>query len=745
MNAFQICHNTNDLVPLYLPQQLYLKPIARINISLQLPNVKKLGKTVSHWEIMDKIRDLIKPDEFTTFKVTKTTIEFVRFEGELGTRDRLDRVLSKINNKMIKLKDFSDLMRLKAVEWKSDFPTRRIWDDFFHNAKDMNEMKPGLRPDTIHIVNLPSKWFIPYHLSGDEDITPSEKIFYRVFEKFGHIRFVDIPICDPYRKKMKEHISGMKNSSFDQTEFFEGYVQFKDYIGFTKTMDAFKNMKLVHKDDDATLEVNIKVDFDRSKHLSDASIKRREIVRDRLEKKVREQEEKERAEFEAKKKTEEIERQKELDLKEQKKIRRKLREEKRKAKILEKLEISGSDEINEKIAKEEKKLLGVQRKLEAIRLVEELFRRIQDKNPHNIQLYDSHSHSSRNELKQFKNTSELEVLNQKEKLHNALKGRVMLKTILADGKSTRRFSSSSSDISLDIDVGNPQQRPKSPVIQKYPELMYDPTWFNLHHYMPPAPMFPDPYHMGGFMPRGRGFPRLPNIAGPSRGGFSRRRAGFRYRGGHRGGGNFNNYHTDLDEDFLKYMNDHDDRQRKSYPPNKRDRRRSKSRSRRSYSRSYTRSRSRSRKRSRSRRSRSYSYRSRSKSQRRSYTRSRSRSRSRRKSRERSRSRSKVRSRSRSKVRSRRSKSRSREKNINKSTEKRKSTERRSNKSRGSSRENTKAKSTSASSPVREKSVDSSSFMTPKQLHEKRDRSRSWSLPKEGEEKGRSWSKSPEKK
>lgn len=56
-----------------------------------------------------------------------------------------------------------------------------------------------------------------------------------------------------------------------------------------------------------------------------------------------------------------------------------MREEKRKEKILKKLEINGSDEINEKIAKEEKKLLKVQRRLEAIRLIEELFRRIKDK------------------------------------------------------------------------------------------------------------------------------------------------------------------------------------------------------------------------------------------------------------------------------------------------------------------------------------------------------------------------------
>ncbi|KAJ8933253.1 hypothetical protein NQ314_014134 [Rhamnusium bicolor] len=270
---------------------------------------------------MDKLRDLIKPDEFTLLKVTKTTIEFVRFEGEVETRAKLQSVVLKLNNKMIKLKDFSDLMRIRAVEWKSNFPNRRIWDDFFQNSRDMNEMKPGERPDTMHLSNLPSKWFIPYHLSEEKDIKPSEK---------------NILSC---------------------------YVQFKDYIGFTKAMDAFRDMKLVHKEDDDVTEVNIKIDFDKSKHLSDASIRRREIVRERLVKKAKEKEEKDKAELEEKQRREKIE-------------RRKLREEKRKAKILETLEVTGTDEINEKIAKEEKKLLRVQRKLEAIRLVEELFRRI---------------------------------------------------------------------------------------------------------------------------------------------------------------------------------------------------------------------------------------------------------------------------------------------------------------------------------------------------------------------------------
>lgn len=69
-------------------------------------------------------------------------------------------------------------------------------------------------------------------------------------------------------------------------------------------------------------------------------------------------------------------REREISAKKQKEQRRKLREEKRKAAILEKLKINSADEINAKIVKEEKKLLKAQRKLESIRLIEELFRRV---------------------------------------------------------------------------------------------------------------------------------------------------------------------------------------------------------------------------------------------------------------------------------------------------------------------------------------------------------------------------------
>lgn len=728
MNTFQVC-DSSDLVPLYLPQQLYLKPIAKLNISLQLPKVVKNGKSISHLEIMEKIRELIKPEQFTTLKVTKTTLEFVRFEAEIKSKKQIERIVDKVNNKTIKLKNFSELMRLKAKEFKSDFPTRHVWDDFFDEAKDMNQMKAGERPDTIFLSNLPIKWFAHYSHYNEEDLKPSEKIMFKVFEKFGPIRYVDIPICDPYRTKMKDHISGIKNKAEDNI-FFEGYVQFKDYLGFTKCMDSLKDMDLVHKESEENFKVPIKVDFDRSKHLSDASIRRREIVRDRLVKKQAEKEEQERNELEELKKQEEQEKMKEESLKKQKEQRRKLREERRKARALEKLKLGGTEELNAKIAKEEKKLLKVQRKLESIRLLEELFRRIREKKDTETgSSYDMQEENHRsNEFKRFKNMSELEVLNQKEKLHNTLKGRAMLKTILQKNQELDLSSSSSDEMSKN---NTQNQR------------------FSRKDHMNMGPLLPDSFFYGypseGFafgnnynpldryIPRGhpaynlysnRGR-RYQNYPGPSRG-FNPRRG--RRFGSRRGNHDRNVLPRELEEEYIKYFT-------------KLVQRESKRRSR-SYSRSRSRSYSRHRSYSRSR-SRSPSRRRRSRTRSRSYSRKHSRSWSRSKSRGRSR---KSHSRSRTKSPQGSSKDKSKHSSHRSNNSKRSRTpspKRRSSFSK-SKRRLSKDRSTSRNRSVskerrRTVSVNSSEFISPRRMR----RSKSWSMPRDGDSK-RSWSKSPEK-
>lgn len=58
-------------------------------------------------------------------------------------------------------------------------------------------------------------------------------------------------------------------------------------------MDEFRGMKLVRKEVDKHLAVNIHVTFDKTKHLSDSSVKRRKVIRDRLIEKDREKAEEE--------------------------------------------------------------------------------------------------------------------------------------------------------------------------------------------------------------------------------------------------------------------------------------------------------------------------------------------------------------------------------------------------------------------------------------------------------------------
>jgi len=331
----QTINDVSDCVPLYLPHSLYLKPVAKFKVSVSLPN-NKLGKTISNYDIMDKLNSAIKPDKFLVLKVSKSTIEFIRFDGELENIQKLRKVLSGLDGFSFRLNGFSEPFKVRASECRDDFPSRHDWDSFFRDARNMDEMKAGERPDTIHITNLPIRWFCPRHLENDENVKPSENIFKRIFEKFGSVRCVDIPICDLYRSKMKTEITGMKTFSFDNEVMFEGYVQFSEYVGFVKTMDEFRGMKLVKKCGDKNQAVNIIVNFDKTKHLSDASIKRRTIVRDRLMSKERaKQEDEVRKKKEEEAKAErERRRQEELKLEELEKQHE--REEKRKEKHLKK-------------------------------------------------------------------------------------------------------------------------------------------------------------------------------------------------------------------------------------------------------------------------------------------------------------------------------------------------------------------------------------------------------------------------
>ncbi|KHJ80604.1 hypothetical protein OESDEN_19719 [Oesophagostomum dentatum] len=268
---------------------------------------------------MERLKKGIAPLQFASIRVTESSLEGVSLEADLFTKRVLRQVIKTLESLTVKVSGFSDPVRVRASEAKSDFPRRHDWDLFFMKNK-LDESKPGERPDTIYLSKVPIKWFAE---KGCDK--PSEELLRKAMESLGAVRAIDIPSCDELRKEMNPQISGIKTKgfSFGQDVFFDAYVQFLEYNGFAHAMEKLQDMKWTKRIDGKVFHANVKVDFDRTRHLSEASIKRREAERERIlaEKRRKIEEEKRRiAEEEAKARR----------ILEEKEMRREERERKRK-------------------------------------------------------------------------------------------------------------------------------------------------------------------------------------------------------------------------------------------------------------------------------------------------------------------------------------------------------------------------------------------------------------------------------
>ncbi|XP_069010658.1 A-kinase anchor protein 17A isoform X3 [Embiotoca jacksoni] len=378
-----IVHDTTEAVCLSTECNLYLKPIAKMTVSVALPQLKLPGKSISNWEVMERVKAMVAPEQFSALRISKSTMDFIRFEGEVENKTVVKSLLSRLDGKSIKLSGFTDVLKVRAVENKVDFPTRHDWDSFFRDAKDMNETLPGERPDTIHLEGLPCRWFS--QKDGIYPDRPSDEVLMAVFQTFGKVRNVDIPMLDPYREEMLD--KNFSTFSFGGHLNFEAYVQYQEYGGFTKAMDTLRGMKLMLKGEDGkAVACNIKVTFDTSKHLSELALKRRslermklqELERQREEQKRREKEEEERRKEEERKQKEQEEEEKERKKEERlRKREQKLREreERRNMKKVRRQQEEEQKKLQMKIAMEERRLLLAQRNLESIRLIAELLAR----------------------------------------------------------------------------------------------------------------------------------------------------------------------------------------------------------------------------------------------------------------------------------------------------------------------------------------------------------------------------------
>jgi len=74
-----LVNDLSDATSICPQLDLYLKPIAKVNISVGLPKLKVPGQTVSNWELMEKIKLMCTPHQFAVLRVSKSTVDFVRY------------------------------------------------------------------------------------------------------------------------------------------------------------------------------------------------------------------------------------------------------------------------------------------------------------------------------------------------------------------------------------------------------------------------------------------------------------------------------------------------------------------------------------------------------------------------------------------------------------------------------------------------------------------------------------------
>lgn len=332
---------------------------------------------------MEKVKQVAAPTKFVSMRVKLSTVDFVRFEAELEHSSQIETSIKSLNDQSIKIGGFTQPFKTKAKKASTDFPTKQQWEShFMENAEHYDENKPGERPDTVLFKDVPKRFF-----SEEASLIPTEDNVRLAFLTFGQIRHIDIPMLSGEEDSLLSGaglvaggLPGEEFNAFSLTGTglnFDFYVQFIDRIGFERCMDEFRDMKLMHIDDTGkAVAAAVKIQFDKSKHLSEAKILQRQESRKQAEIEAKRKEaERQRKREEAEAKEAEKERVRQAKNKEHEERRLK-RQAKRREKHLKKKHESEERRLKKRIQIEERKLLLAQRKLEATRILEKLFDRV---------------------------------------------------------------------------------------------------------------------------------------------------------------------------------------------------------------------------------------------------------------------------------------------------------------------------------------------------------------------------------
>ena len=286
---------------------LYLKKVSNITIEVCLPEIRNPGVTVSNWEIMEKIKERSRPEEYQNLRVELSARELIRFSGEFDSVRALRKVVLLLNGKTIKLRGFPDPLKIKAHQTLTDHPTRYQWEAYFRErgVETFEDGKAGERSDTVHVKGLPVRWFASKFSHGK----PCPKVLTDAFEKFGKVRRVGF--YDPSSESNQKGFASFGPGAATQVLNFEAYIQYEKYSGFCSSMEGLENMQIMRLQSGGQAFSKISVDFDRTGFLSERGIRKRLHLEEK--RKLEREEEKKRQEEAMKE--EEMKREEELKAK----------------------------------------------------------------------------------------------------------------------------------------------------------------------------------------------------------------------------------------------------------------------------------------------------------------------------------------------------------------------------------------------------------------------------------------------
>ncbi|XP_077340557.1 A-kinase anchor protein 17B-like [Lithobates pipiens] len=362
-------YDDSEAVELCATYHLYLKPKAKLIISVNVPEETEQCRPVSHWDILEQMKTMVAPNYFTSLRVVKSTKEVIRLEGETDTKQMCQIFLEKMNGQTLQINNLSDPAKLEVHEAPLERSAiEETSEQMLEEGEDGEDITDSSTVSScIHLEGLPCKWFSEWNTNIDK---LSEEILRSAFEKYGKIIYIDIPMLDPYRE---EDVGSAVTPGSLQA--FDAFLQYEDKSSAMNAMSSLQGMKLMYAAEDGkSLACDFKVCLDTTNHFSEEAVSKR--AAERLKLQELELERKQEKEEEERKRT--IEEKKARARRRKARLKRKLQRQKREQKAAEQKEACPEDEIEETQEWEDRKLTLAQRRLESIKLLTVLLDKVND-------------------------------------------------------------------------------------------------------------------------------------------------------------------------------------------------------------------------------------------------------------------------------------------------------------------------------------------------------------------------------